>query len=51
MAPELINHRLITFKSDIFSLGVIILEILTGQKWHSAIEDVRNLQNHSKIIV
>lgn len=32
MAPEYINRGIITTKSDIFSLGVIIIEIITGQR-------------------
>uniref|UniRef100_A0ACD5TBM1 Uncharacterized protein n=1 Tax=Avena sativa TaxID=4498 RepID=A0ACD5TBM1_AVESA len=32
IAPELHNRDKITIKSDIFSLGIIIIEILTGQK-------------------
>ncbi|GJN37063.1 hypothetical protein PR202_gb25984 [Eleusine coracana subsp. coracana] len=32
MAPEYINRGLITKKADIFSLGVIIIEIITGHK-------------------
>jgi serine/threonine protein kinase len=32
MAPEYINRGLISTKSDIFSLGVIIIEIVTGQR-------------------
>ncbi|KQK17925.1 hypothetical protein BRADI_1g37626v3 [Brachypodium distachyon] len=32
MAPEYIHRGIITTKSDIFSLGVIIIEIITGQK-------------------
>ncbi|WVZ79687.1 hypothetical protein U9M48_027239 [Paspalum notatum var. saurae] len=32
MAPEYINRGLISTKSDIFSLGVIILEIVTGHR-------------------
>jgi serine/threonine protein kinase len=32
MAPEYINRGLITTKSDIFSLGVIIIEIVTGHR-------------------
>uniref|UniRef100_K3ZME3 Protein kinase domain-containing protein n=1 Tax=Setaria italica TaxID=4555 RepID=K3ZME3_SETIT len=48
MAPELLHDRRITFKSDIYSLGIIILEILTGQRY-SAIGDVTSLNNHSKV--
>ena len=32
MAPEYINKGLISTKSDIFSLGVIIIEIVTGHR-------------------
>ena len=41
MAPEVINCEEITFKSDIYSLGQIIMEILKGQKGHLEIENVR----------
>ncbi|KAM0876442.1 hypothetical protein ACQ4PT_036141 [Festuca glaucescens] len=39
MAPEYINRGIITTKSDIFSLGMIIIEIITGCRnypWPSA---------------
>ncbi|KAK3119456.1 hypothetical protein QOZ80_9AG0670800 [Eleusine coracana subsp. coracana] len=39
MAPESFGG-IITFKSDIYSLGVIIIEILTGQKGYPQIENV-----------
>ncbi|XP_062182021.1 protein PSK SIMULATOR 1-like [Phragmites australis] len=32
MAPEYINHGLLSIKSDIFSLGVIIIELMTGSR-------------------
>lgn len=40
MAPEYLRG-VITFKTDIYSLGVIIIEILTGQKTDPSIESVR----------
>ncbi|XP_062182925.1 uncharacterized protein LOC133887032 [Phragmites australis] len=39
LAPEF-DSGLITFKSDIYSLGVIIIEILTGQKAYPEIDNV-----------
>jgi serine/threonine protein kinase len=32
MAPECIEQRSISFEADIFSLGVIIIEIITGRR-------------------
>jgi serine/threonine protein kinase len=32
MAPEYLTRGLISKKADIFSLGVIIIEIITGHK-------------------
>lgn len=32
MAPEYALHGLFSIKSDIYSYGVLVLEILTGQK-------------------
>jgi len=42
LAPES-DSKEITFKLDIYSLGVIIMEILTGKKGYSEIENVRIL--------
>jgi disease resistance protein RPM1 len=42
MAPEYIRDGEITTKSDIYSLGVLILEIVTGKKNLS--RDVSGLQ-------
>ncbi|KAK1692134.1 hypothetical protein QYE76_008831 [Lolium multiflorum] len=38
MAPELINSGKLTPKSDIFSLGVIILEVVTGHRDYPAVD-------------
>ena len=40
MAPEFTSH-IITHKFDLYSLGVIIIEILTGKRGYLAVEDVR----------
>jgi serine/threonine protein kinase len=32
MAPEFLRSGIITLRTDIYSLGVIIIEILTGSK-------------------
>ncbi|CAO2143824.1 unnamed protein product [Urochloa humidicola] len=39
MPPEF-HSGVISFKSDIYSIGVIIMEMLTGQKGYTEIEDV-----------
>ncbi|OEL21155.1 putative receptor-like protein kinase [Dichanthelium oligosanthes] len=50
MAPEYIS-TVITFKSDIYSLGVIFTEMLTGQKGYTSVESIleswRNTLNTS----
>ncbi|XP_044350822.1 cysteine-rich receptor-like protein kinase 10 [Triticum aestivum] len=44
MAPEFCNHTEITYRHsyrlDIYSLGVIIIEILTGKKGYHAVDNV-----------
>ncbi|KAI4981155.1 hypothetical protein ZWY2020_021640 [Hordeum vulgare] len=40
MAPEFLTNGQITLKSDIYSLGVIITKILTGQKGYRDVEHV-----------
>ena len=42
MAPEFHSGDIytITYKSDIYSLGVVIIEMLTGKKWYPAYPDV-----------
>jgi len=42
MAPESYSG-VITFKSDVYSLGIIITEVLTGQKGYLQIENVRKV--------
>jgi serine/threonine protein kinase len=60
MAPEFLHGGTITPKSDIFSLGVIILEIITGHRDYpdvtttcpkNFIKLVRNLCSHFKMKV
>ncbi|OVA11644.1 Protein kinase domain [Macleaya cordata] len=40
MAPEYVNHGYFSVKSDVFSFGVLVLEILSGQKNTSFYESV-----------
>ncbi|XP_037438969.1 receptor-like protein kinase ANXUR2 isoform X1 [Triticum dicoccoides] len=39
LAPEFFGGRQITFKSDIYSLGIIIIDILTGDKGYVDVEN------------
>ncbi|GLT64035.1 hypothetical protein SLA2020_365520 [Shorea laevis] len=32
MAPEVVEHRIISVKSDVFSFGVVLLEIISGKR-------------------
>jgi serine/threonine protein kinase len=41
LAPEIFFGREVAFASDIYSLGVIIVEILTGKKEYPEDEHVR----------
>lgn len=49
MSPERINLGQISKKSDLFSLGVTIIEIMTapkGNRDQATVEDVRNENNN-----
>lgn len=45
LAPEFYNGK-ISFKSDIYSLGIIIIEILTGDKDYPEVEKVQEHWSH-----
>ena len=47
MAPEYIMHGQFSIKSDVFSFGVLVLEIVSGQKNHGIRhgENVEDLLN------
>ncbi|XP_039789310.1 uncharacterized protein LOC120655526 isoform X1 [Panicum virgatum] len=39
-APEFMKHYEVSFKTDIYSLGIIIIELVTGRKEHPDIKNV-----------
>lgn len=39
MAPEMINNKAYTYKTDIWSLGTVLFELLTG---HSPFKDSKS---------
>ena len=44
MAPEYVMHGQFSVKSDVFSFGVLILEIVSGQK-NSGINNGENMED------
>ncbi|XP_008781331.3 cysteine-rich receptor-like protein kinase 2 [Phoenix dactylifera] len=47
MAPEYIVHGQLTEKADIYSYGILVLEIVTGRKNHSSIAE--SAEGHSLV--
>uniref|UniRef100_A0ACD5Z7A8 Uncharacterized protein n=1 Tax=Avena sativa TaxID=4498 RepID=A0ACD5Z7A8_AVESA len=43
IAPEFLENQQITFKLDIYSLGVIIIEIMTGKKGYTDVDHVLDM--------
>ena len=50
MAPEYIDKGIITKKLDIFSLGVIIIEIMTGRKDYPLDETETSSQQYIELV-
>ncbi|CAN6371457.1 unnamed protein product, partial [Urochloa humidicola] len=50
MATEYLDDGLITLESDIYSLGVIILEIVTGKRSPCNVENVMSTLNFDKMV-
>ena len=53
MAPEYALHNRFSVKSDVFSFGVLVLEIVTGKKnsWLSNSEELELLLIHVSVLV
>ncbi|XP_066355691.1 G-type lectin S-receptor-like serine/threonine-protein kinase At1g67520 [Miscanthus floridulus] len=51
MAPEYLNRGIITKKLDIFSLGVIIIEIMTGHKDYPYETDTSSSQEFIELVL
>jgi serine/threonine protein kinase len=50
MAPEYLNRGIITKELDIFSLGVIIIQVVTGQKNYPYKEDESSSQKFIELV-
>ncbi|CAM0942732.1 unnamed protein product [Alopecurus aequalis] len=46
IAPELLEEGVITFSTDLYSLGVVIIEILTGHRLCQDIKEVLKIWSH-----
>ena len=51
MAPEQLSGKEVTFKSDLYSLGLILYEILTGKRVYDAttLQELMHLREHAEI--
>ena len=45
MAPEYVRHGHLSSKSDVFSFGVLVLEIVTGQRNNRTYNNVENIED------
>jgi hypothetical protein len=50
-APEFIGSGVITLKADIYGLGVIFLEVLTGCKGSDKVEEVITISSYSRRVL
>jgi serine/threonine protein kinase len=48
MPPEIYVNKEITHQFDLFSLGIIIMEIVTGRRDYDDTEKVRTIKTTSK---
>lgn len=45
MAPEYARHGHLSSKSDVFSFGVLVLEIVTGQRNNRTCNNIENIED------
>jgi serine/threonine protein kinase len=50
MAPEYLNRGIITKELDIFSLGVIIIQVVTGRKHYPYNDDETSSQEFIELV-
>ena len=51
MPPELINENMISVNNDIFSLGVVIMEIMMGSTGYSQFKEMSSREDNEKIFI
>jgi serine/threonine protein kinase len=49
MAPEILNYNSFSAKSDIYSLGITLLELMTGSKNKNSLDQIQIPEKFKKI--
>lgn len=50
MAPEFMSKKEITYKNDVFSLGIIIIEVMAGPSGYEEFRGMSSAQEHGRFV-
>ncbi len=51
MAPEILNYNSFSAKSDIYSLGITLIELMTGSKNRNSLDRIQIPEKFKKLIL